>query len=384
VSLLAQSVAVARVNVMGLVSRPGSALVVVLGVACVVGVMLSVLSIVAGLQLAARSGTDPRNAIVLATDALGEGASQVSRDACSTLLQAPGLAHGPDGRAILDCEILQSLQLEGFGGGMLYVRGVGDRASGLYPDFKITSGHAFRPGIHELMVGAGAQAIFKLKVGDTVIMPDGEWPIVGSFSSGGGMLESQLLADGATLSASTRGDHFNSVLVQLEKPDRFDAFSGWIAGNPALAVAAEPQVEFYRRSVGGWVDFYTSLAFFIASILALGALLGSINVLYGRVRARTQEIVTLRIFGFGAAPIAVSVLVEALLLALLGALIGIACAWLLVNGKRSIVVSTTFQFSLSAHFVLVGFAWAAVIALAGSILPALRAVRLPITAGLRA
>jgi len=267
---------------------------------------------------------------------------------------------------------------------MLYVRGVGDRASGLYPDFKITSGHAFRPGIHELMVGAGAQAIFKLKVGDTVIMPDGEWPIVGSFSSGGGMLESQLLADGATLSASTRGDHFNSVLVQLEKPDRFDAFSGWIAGNPALAVAAEPQVEFYRRSVGGWVDFYTSLAFFIASILALGALLGSINVLYGRVRARTQEIVTLRIFGFGAAPIAVSVLVEALLLALLGALIGIACAWLLVNGKRSIVVSTTFQFSLSAHFVLVGFAWAAVIALAGSILPALRAVRLPITAGLRA
>ena len=60
-----------------------------------------------------------------------------------------------------------------------------------------------------------------------------------------------------------------------------------------------------------------------------------------------------------------------------------ACAWLLVSGKRSIVVSTTFQFSLSPHFVLVGFTWAVVIALAGSILPALRAVRLPITAGMR-
>ncbi len=382
-SLLAQSVAVARINVMGLSSRPGSALVVVLGVACVVGVMLSVLSIVAGLQLAARSGTDPRNAIVLATDALGEGGSSVSRDACSTLLQAPGIAHGPDGRAILDCEILQSLMPEGFGGGMLYIRGVGSRAWGLYPDFKITSGHAFRPGIHELIVGAGARAIFNLKVGDTVIMPDGEWPIVGSFSSGGGLLESQLLADGATLSASTRVDNFSSVLVQLEKAEGYAAFSRWITENPALAVAACPQAEFYRRAVGPWVGFFSSLAFFIATILAIGALLGSVNVLYGRVRARTQEIVTLRIFGFGAVPIAVSVLVEALLLALLGALIGMACAWLLVNGRRSIVVSTTFQFSLSAHFVLVGFAWAVAIALAGSILPALRAVRLPIAAGLR-
>ena len=149
-------------------------------------------------------------------------------------------------------------------------------------------------------------------------------------------------------------------------------------------MAAEPQAEFYRRSVGPWADFFSSLAFFIATILAIGALFGALNVLYGRVRARTQEIVTLRILGFGAVPIALSVLVEALLLALLGALIGMACAWLLVSGKRSIVVSTTFQFSLSPHFVLVGFTWAVVIALAGSILPALRAVRLPITAGMRA
>jgi len=372
------------VNVIGLASHPGSALVVVFGVACVVGVMLSVLSIVAGLQLAARSGTDPRNAIVLATDAIGEGSSGVTRDTCSTLLQAPGVAHGPDGRAILDCEVLQSLMPDGFGGGMLYIRGVGDRAWGLYPDFKITSGHAFRPGIHELIVGAGARAIFNLKVGDTVIMPDGEWPIVGSFTSGGGMLESQLLADGATLSASARVDNFSSVLVQLEKPASFAAFAHWITENPALAVTAEPQAEFYRRSVGPWAGFFTSLAFFIATILAIGALFGSLNVLYGRVRARTREIVTLRILGFGAVPIALSVLVEALLLALLGALIGMACAWLLVSGKRSIVVSTTFQFALSPHFVLVGFTWAVVIALAGSILPALRAVRLPITAGMRA
>jgi len=368
---------------MGLASRPGSALVVVLGVACVVGVMLSVLSVTAGLVRASRSGADSRNAIVLATEALGEGASSISRDTCSTLLQAPGVAHGPDGRAIVDCEVLQGLAPRGFAWGMLFVRGVGDHAWPLHSDFKIVTGRLFRPGIHELAVGVGALAIFNLKVGDTVILPDGEWPIVGAFSSGGGVLESQLLADAATLTASTRANSFNSVLVRLESPDAFEAFERWIEHNPGLAVTAERQAQFYLRSVASFTRFFSSLAFFIATILAIGALFGSLNVMYGRVRARTREIITLRIFGFGALPIALSVLLEAILLSLVGASIGAVCAWLLFNGRHSVVVNTTFQLSVTPHFVVVGFAWAITIGLVGSLLPALRAVRLPITAGLR-
>jgi putative ABC transport system permease protein len=132
------------------------------------------------------------------------------------------------------------------------------------------------------------------------------------------------------------------------------------------------------------MTFFTSLAYFIATILAIGALFGSLNVMYGRVRARTHEITTLRIFGFGAVPIAVSVLVESLLLCSIGASIGAGCAWLLFHDRHSVVVHTTFQLSLTSHDVLVGFAWAATMGLVGSLLPALRAVRLPITAGLRA
>ena len=114
VSGLTQSLAVARLNVMALVSRPGSALVVVLGVACVVGVMLSVLSVTAGLSRASRSGVDARNAIVLATEAISEDGSSLSQDTCSILVQAPGIARGSDGKAIVDCEVLQALPLDGF------------------------------------------------------------------------------------------------------------------------------------------------------------------------------------------------------------------------------------------------------------------------------
>jgi len=382
-SVLTQSLAVARLNVMGLASRPGSALVVVLGVACVVGVMLSVLSITAGLSRVSLSGADPRNAIVLATEAIAEDGSSLPENTCATIIQAPGIARERDGTAMVDCEVLQPLGLEGFAWGMLFVRGVGQQAWPLYRDFKMVSGRQFRPGIHELIVGAGALAIFHLKVGDLVAMPDGQWPIVGAFSAGGGVLESQLLADAATLTASTRATGFNSALVRLDTPAAFATFAHWINENPALAANAEHQAQFYLRSVNPFMRFFRSLAFFIATVLAIGALFGSLNVMYGRVRARTREIITLRMLGFGALPIAVSVLSEALLLSLTGAALGAASAWLLFSGRHSVVVHTTFQLSLTAHFVLVGFAWALVIGLAGALFPALRAVRLPIAAGLR-
>lgn len=383
-SVLRQTLAVSRINVMGLAARPGSALVVVLGVACVVGVMLSVLSVTAGLARASKSGTDPRNAIVLGAEATGEDGSSVTRDTCSALVQAPGVAHDGHGRAIVDCELLLPLAPEGFAYGMLYIRGVGDRAWDLHPEFKIIAGRTYRPGKHELVVGVGALRVFNLKVGDNIIMPDGEWPIVGAFSGGGGVLESQLLADGATLSASTRGTGFNSVLVRLESPAAFDLLADWISEKPGWAVVAERQSQFYLRSIGSFMSFFTSLAYFIATILAIGALFGALNIMYGRVRARTCEIATLRIFGFGALPIAVSVLVEALLLCSLGASVGAVCAWLVLHGRHSVVVHTTFQFSLTLHDVLVGFTLAAAIAVAGSLPPALRAVRLPIAAGSRA
>ena len=120
------------------------------------------------------------------------------------------------------------------------------------------------------------------------------------------------------------------------------------------------------------------------TILAIGALFGSLNVMYGTVRARTREIITLRVLGFAALPIALSVIVEATLLSLVGASIGAGSAWLLFNGKQSLVVHTVFELSVTPYFVAIGFAWALAISLTGALLPALRAVRMPVTEGMRA
>jgi len=384
VPLLAHTIAASVWNLAGLRSRRGSSLVVVLGTACVVGVMLSVLSVAAGMGRASKNGADPRNAIVLATEAAAEGASSVSRDTCATLTQAPGVAQGSDGRFAVDCEILVPLAPpEGFAWGTLFLRGVGTEGLSLRPQYRIVAGHSFRPGLHELIVGMGASRIFGLKVGDKVILPDGEWPIVGVFTSDGGVLESELVSDAATVMASARSTSFNSVLLRLEAPARFAELTRWLARNPGLQVTAERQRDFYIRTAAPFMGFFSSLAYFVAGILAIGALFGTLSVMYGRVRARAREITTLRVFGFGGLPIALSVLIEATLLSLAGALLGTAVALLLVNGKQSLVVHTVFELSVTPYFIAIGFVWALAISLIGSLLPAIRAARITVAEGLR-
>lgn len=381
---LAQTLAVSLWNVSGLRSRPGSSLVVILGTACVVGVMLSVLSVASGLARTSKDGADARNAIVLATEAVSEAASSVSRESCATLAQSPGLARGPGDRIAVDCEILIPLiPPRGFAFGTLFLRGVGATGLALRPKFSVVAGRLFRPGLHELIVGQGARNVFGLKVGDKVILPDGEWPIVGAFTSDGGVLESELVSDAATVMASSRSTSFNSVLARLEDPSRFDEFESWVRGNPSLEVTAERQRDFYARTAAPFMSFFTSIAFFVATILAIGAVFGSLAVMYGRVRARMREITTLRIFGFGALPIALSVVIEALLLSFAGAVIGTGVALLLFNGKQSFMVHTVFELTVTPYLVAIGFAWAFTISLLGSILPALRAAHLTITEGLR-
>jgi putative ABC transport system permease protein len=382
--ILSQALAVSRLSLAGTLERPGPSLVIVLGIACVVAVLLSVLSVASGLSRAYVSGADPRNAIVLAAESVDEGGSSIARDTCEALLAAPGISRDDEGRAIVDCELLLALPpAKGFAEGTLFLRGVGAEASSVRPQFKIVDGRNFQTGMREIIVGVGAASVFGLKVGDAVILPDGAWQIVGAFSSGGGTLETELVSDAATVMASSRSDHFNSAIVRLEAPAAFVGFEDWIAANPSLPVFTRRQEDYYRNSAAPFMGFFTSLAYFVGAVLAIGAFFGSLNVMLGTVRARTREIVTLRVLGFHPLPIGLSVLIEAMVLSLIGAFIGSGCAWLLFSGKQSLMVHTVFRLSVTPYYFLVGIGWALAISLAGALPPALRAVGMPITKGMR-
>jgi putative ABC transport system permease protein len=240
-----------------------------------------------------------------------------------------------------------------------------------------------RTGSQELLIGVGASRRFGLKSGDTLLMPSGFWPIVGTFSNGGDRSESEFFADADTLWSASKRSGFGSVIVKLSSPRAFDEFKRWLTANPAIAVDAYLVPDYLLRMNGGQLAFFTRASYVIGIIMALGALFGATKIMYAAVRARTREIGTLRALGFGDTPVMISVLLEAILLAVIGAALGVVLAWLLFDGYE-VNSGGIFRLHVSVPLAALGLAWGVVIALLGGIFPAIRAGRIPAATALRA
>jgi putative ABC transport system permease protein len=383
-SMLRQVFTVTSVGISTLAQRRGTALVIVAGVACVVGVLVSMLSVDVGLTRMFLSGGGEERAIVLPKDMVGESGSGLSREAINTVLNAPGIAKGPDGAPLAEAEFVFSMAPPpGLLRDFLQIRGVGAAGAKLRDDFHIESGRMLRTGSQELIIGVAASRRFGLKSGDELLMPGGFWPIVGTFSNGGDRSESEFFADADTLGSASKRSGFGSVIVKLANPRAFDEFKRWLTTNPAIAVDAYRVPDYLLRMNGGQLAFFTRASYVIGIIMALGALFGATKIMYAAVRARTREIGTLRALGFGDTPVMISVLLEAILLALIGATLGVLLAWLLFDGHE-VNSGSIFRLHVSVPLAALGLAWGVVIALLGGLFPAIRAGRIPAAMALRA
>ncbi len=382
---LTQTLVLFRWSLASLPQRLGSSLVIVLSMFCVTGVLLSMLSETEGLLRAYQMGADPARVIVLSAENANEFGNGISRDEAGTVLDAPGIARGPDGRPAADPEVLLWIPPTGaYSIGSPELRGIGPAGLAVHPPFAVVSGRLFRAGRHELMVGVQAQRAFGLKIGDRMILPSGEWPIVGVFADGGSILEGELLSDAETVMSSSAIAGFSSVLVTLDSPAAFGAFSDWLARNPTLSVTAETQSDYAQRTVHRSSSFFTMVAYMIASIMTLGALFATVKVMNASVAVRTREIATLRALGYGPLGVAIATVLETASLSLCGALLGGGVAWILFDGKLIRGIESAFAASVSPALFTLGLAWALVLALLGGLPPAIRAARLPVATALLA
>jgi putative ABC transport system permease protein len=374
---LKQIFTVSRLSLAGVRQRIGSSLVIVIGMACVAGVLITILSVTAGILRVARDSGDPGRALIFSARSINEQAGDLDQAAVDTILDAPGIAHDEHGKPLADAELLLNAPpADGFAQGTLAIRGVGPEGLKVRPEFRMTGGRMFVAGRHELIVGESAHRTFHFNIGDRIIMPDGDWPIVGSFG-GGGHLEGQLLGDVTTLMAASRRTSVGSVLVRLTNPAAFDAFNQWLTHNPTLAVTALRQSDYYERQ-GAQDTFYTTMAMLVGGVMSFGALFASVTVLYAAVRSRTREIATLRALGYLPGAVAASVFTEALLLAFVGGLGGSLIAWMCFDGHDSVL----FRWSIPKELIALGTAWALALALVSALPAALRAARLPLITAL--
>ena len=249
----------------------------------------------------------------------------------------------------------------------------------------------FEWGKDEVIVGRGAAQEFAgLEVGSTIQVGRYAWPVVGIFTASGGVAESEIWTDAKILQdAYNRGDSFQSVSVKLNSPAAFQAFKDSLTSNPQLNVQVTKLSDYYAQQAQTMTLLITTLGFLVAFLMALGAVFGALNTMYSAVAARTREIATLRALGFGGSAVVVSLLLESLLLALVGGVIGGCLAYLAFNNLHTSTLNwqsfsqVTFAFRVTSALLVQGVIWAVAIGLIGGLFPAIRAARLPIASALR-
>ncbi len=387
---LRQIAAVTAINVRSLPSRLGSSVVVVIGIAGVVGVLVSVMAMAGGLTGTLLQSGAPDRAIVMSAGANFEVASALSRADMQVIVDAPGVAT-TGGRAMASGELTVAADVRRRDDGSetgIMVRGLAPEGIALRDELSLVEGRLFEPGLRELIVGRNTQNEFaNLGVGDQVTLRDGPWTVVGVFSTGGGVEESSLMADAETLQSAYRRNGFNSVRVRLESPEALQTFRDALTSDPRLNVEALSESTHYARQAENLGPMFFAITNVVGGIMALGAIFAALNTMYSAVSSRKTEIATLRAVGFNSSGVVASVLAESLVLALIGAAIGATIAWLLFNGNSISLGddggSLVGQMSVSGAVLLKGVAWACAIGILGGLMPALRAARLPVAMAVR-
>lgn len=388
-----QVAAITRFGLMSLPRRKGAVAATILGVAGVVAVLVGVLSIAAGFRRVLAMSGSPDIAIVLRSGADSEMVSGLSRQETRVIGDAPGIAHSARG-PLASAELWVILDLPKRSTGTdanVPMRGVERNGLEVRKGVRIVEGRMFELGKNEVIVGCGAASSFAgLEVGKTLKVARNQWLITGVFSANGGISESEIWTDAHVLQeAYRRGDTFQSVYARLNSPGDFQAFKDALTSNPQLSVKVERQSDFYAGQSETMTRLITTLGVLIASLMAIGAVFGALNTMYGAVAARTREIATLRALGFGSAAILVSLMMESLALALAGGVVGAAAARLAFNNLQASTMNfqsfsqVVFAFKVTPDLLVRGVIWSAIIGLCGGLFPAVRACRIPIATALR-
>lgn len=391
---LRQIAALLAFNVRSLPSRIGSAAVAVVGIAFVVIVLVSVLSIGEGFRSVMVVAGSPDTALVLRSGADSEMTSVLLRNDVDIIRDGPGIARGADGKPLVSPELFVIVDLPKRTTNTpanVPLRGVQPGGLTIRPEVKLVQGRMFQWGHNEVIVGRGAHAEFSgTDIGSELKFGSNVWKVVGIFEANGSISESELWSDAAVLGpAYQRNASYSIVVTKLASPGSFNQFKDALTTDPRTSLKVLHETDYYEGQSRTLRGLVTGLAFIICSLMGLGAIFGALNTMYTAVAARAREIATLEALGFGGFAVLVSVIVESLLLALIGGILGAAVAYLGFDGYRAATMNwqtfsqVAFAFDVTPRLMVLAGVYALVIGLIGGFFPAIRAARIPISDALR-
>jgi putative ABC transport system permease protein len=392
-SAASQAIAVTALNVRNMRERITSSIVALVGIMGVVTVLIGVLSISEGFRAVLDLAGSPDVAIVLRGGSSDEMSSGMGQEQTRIIGDAKDIARDDNGPIVSpELYVVVDVPMRSTGtGANVPLRGVSQQAAKLRQKYEIIEGRNFTPGTFEVIVGRGAALQFAgLVVGNKLRWGTTDWTVVGIFKDRGSVAESEIWTDATVLQgAYNRGASYQSVRAKLTSASAFNSFKDSLTSDPRLNVKVFSEQEYYAEQSQGLRTMVKGIGTTIAVLMSLGAFFAALNTMYSAVSARTREIATLRALGFGGVPVIISVLAEALLLALVGGAVGMLIAYFAFNGIRASTMNwasfsqITFAFTVTPELLIQGLIYSLIIGLLGGLMPSLRAAKMPITTGLR-
>jgi putative ABC transport system permease protein len=393
--ILHQITMITLVNLRNLPQRLGTSLVVIVGIAGVAGVLVAVLSMSEGFRHTLASTGRGDRVIMLRAGSDAEMSSGISRDQTQLVASLPAVARDAGGRPLASAELVVMVDLPRRGQtdpNNVPFRGVQPAAFTIREEVALVEGRRFAPGLREVMVGRRAARQFAgLEVGSRIAFRDSDWVVVGIFTSGGDVHESEIWADAEVAASAFRRTGFQSVTARLVDGSAagLEALTAAIGRDRRLSITVLREPEYYAKQSRVLSTLINVLGYTVATFMAVGAMFGALNCMYSAIASRQVEIATLRAIGFGGAPVVVSVLIESLVLALVGGTLGGGLAYLYCDGASLSTLNfdtfsqVAFDFRVTAGLFAQGLLWALAIGAAGGVPPAIRAARLPVTLAMR-
>jgi putative ABC transport system permease protein len=271
------------------------------------------------------------------------------------------------------------------------VRGVSKNVLEIRRQIKVVQGRMFTPGLTEIVVGKNANISYAgLTLGNTISLGSVRWLIVGVFDAGGSAFDSEIWGDAHLIGpAYNRPDtFFQSITVHLASPDSLQQLKDALTTDPRLNVDVTREIDYYSKQSTRLTKLITILGGLVAAIMAIGAVFGALNTMYSAVSERGREIATMRAIGFGGPSVVFSFVIEALLIAFVGGLIG-CIAVLPLNGLTTGAMNLqtfshlAFAFKITPELLVKGIIFALAMGVVGGLLPAIRAAVVPVATALR-
>jgi ABC-type antimicrobial peptide transport system permease subunit len=363
-----------------------------LGMALVVYVFATVLMMSEGIRATLVATGQPDNVVVLRKGAGAEINSAIGREQAAIIENLPGIATDALGRRLASREPVALNNLRKRGSGKpsnVTVRGTSEVGLELRPQVRISEGRMFRPGTSEIVAGrAIADGFVGAGLGETLRFAGREWTVVGVFDAGRSGFESEIWGDSEQMLQAFRRRAFSSMVFRLNDTGDFERTRTLIEGDPRLTLEAKPEIRFYAEQSEALATFISILGTALSMIFSIGAIVGAMITMFAAVAQRVSEIGTLRALGFRRGAVLAAFLGEALLLALIGGVAGLAAASLM----QTVNISTTnfqtfselaFRFTMTPAIAVETLAFALCMGLVGGFIPAWRAARLSIVDCLR-